>query len=77
MLGEPELYFLYVLGHLGCVGRMVSGFITIGSPWSATTKTLNHVRVETNLCAANEQCICLGCHKTCMPMSQPYWKNVA
>jgi hypothetical protein len=38
MLCEPGLYFL---GYLGCVGRMVSGFWTISSPWSATTKTLH------------------------------------
>jgi hypothetical protein len=39
---------------------------------------ISHVGVQTNLCAANEQrCICLGCHKTCMPMRQSYWRSVA
>ena len=56
MLGAPGVYFLYFLSYLGCVGRMVSGFCTIllvrvppysSSCWSATTKTLHRVRVET------------------------------
>jgi hypothetical protein len=54
MLGAPGVYFL---SYLGCVGRMVSGFCTMllvrvppyssSSCWSATTKTLHRVRVET------------------------------
>ncbi len=55
MLGAPGVYFLYYFSYLGCVGRMVSGFCTIllrvppysSSCWSATTKTLHRVRVET------------------------------
>ncbi len=57
MLGAPGVYFLCFLSYLGCVGRMVSsGFCTIllvrvppysSSCWSATTKNLHRVRVET------------------------------
>jgi hypothetical protein len=56
MLGAPGVYLLYFLSYLGCVGRMVSGFCTIllvrvppysSSCWSATTKTVHRVRVET------------------------------
>ncbi len=83
MLGKSGLYFLYFLRYLGCVGRMVSGLPLYSSsfwcvsPWSATTNSLHHVRVETNLCAAGELCICPRCRKTCMPMRQPYCWSVA